>query len=349
VGVLYLTEQGAIVHKNGNRLIVRKLGEEIHSVLAFQVEQVMAFGNIQLTAPAVHYLLQQGIDTVFLSQGGRFRGRLQSFEGKNILLRRAQFRQSEEADFLLKLSQAFAHGKISNCRSLLRRHQQKLQDSLVEQTLVRLKGSLQRLARCKSVDEVRGVEGNAAAMYFDCFRLMLNNPELPFRGRSRRPPRDPPNAALSFCYGMLLGTVTTVLQTVGLDPYLGALHTPDNGKPSLVLDLMEEFRPLLCDSLVVAAINRRQLTADDFRYQETAPLPPGLEGEVELQPDDYPVLLQRESIKKMIMLYENALSRTVTYPRLGNNISYRQVCLEQARLLARHYQGQEEYVAFTPR
>lgn len=349
MSVLYVTEQGAVIHKQGNRLIIRKMGQLIVSQLAFEVEQIVAFGNVQLTAPTVHYLLQQGIDTVFMSQGGRFRGRLQSFAGKNILLRQSQFRKSDDQEFVRDLAVRFAQGKIQNCRLHLRRQQQRLKDTSVEETLARLKGTLNRLERARSVDEVRGVEGSAAALYFDCLPLLLTNPELPFRGRTRRPPRDPVNAALSFGYGLLLGTITTALQVAGLDPYLGALHTPDNGKPALVLDQMEEFRPLLVDSMVVSAINRRQLVADDFRYQDTPALPGALEADEELRPDDYPVLLQPESIKKVIMLYESGLQRTVTYPRLGNNITYRQVCLEQARLLARHYQGQDTYTAFTPR
>lgn len=349
MGVLYVTEQGSVIHKQGNRLSIRKMGIEILSQLVFDVDQIVAFGNVQLTAPTVHYLLQKGIDTVFMSQGGRFRGRLQGFAGKNILLRQAQFRRSDDPDFLRQLAARFAQGKISNCRLVLRRQQQRLQDSTLENALVRLKGCLNRLQRVGSVDEVRGVEGAAAALYFEVLPLLVNNPELPFRGRTRRPPRDPVNAALSFGYGLLLGTITTALQVAGLDPYLGALHTPDNGKPSLVLDLMEEFRPLLVDSTVLTVINRRQLVADDFRYQDTPALPEGFQADEDLQPDDYPVLLQPESIKKMILFFETALQRTVTYPRLGNNITYRQVCLEQARLLARHYQGQEEYQPFTPR
>lgn len=347
--MLYITEQGCVVHKHGSRLVVRKMGQVIHTELAFQVDQIMAFGNVQFTAPTVHYLLQNGIDTVFLSQGGRFRGRLQAFEGKNVLLRRSQFRKSEDPQFLTELAKLFAHGKISNCRLLLRRQQQRLKCSFVEECLVRLKGLLHRLARCQNVDEVRGVEGRAAALYFDAFPLLLTNPQLPFRGRTRRPPRDPVNAALSFGYGMLLGTITTSLYAVGLDPYLGALHSPDNGKPSLVLDLMEEFRPLLVDSTVISAINRGQLTADDFRYQEPVDLPDSLSPDAELRHEDYPVLLQPESLKKMILLYETSLQRSLTYPRFQNNLTYRQICLEQARLLARHYQDQETYHSFAPR
>lgn len=342
-------EQGAQVHKSGNRLIVRKMGQEIQSRLLFDVEQVVALGNVQFTAPTIHCLLQRGIDTVFLSKNGRFRGRLQSFEGKNVLLRRQQFRQADQPDFQLKLACSFAAGKIQNCRLLLRRQQQRLQLKTLEEALVRLKGSIHRLERAQDIDEVRGIEGNAAAIYFDCFGLMLTNPNMSFRGRNRRPPRDAPNAALSFGYGLLLGTLNTALYVAGLDPFVGALHAPDTGKPSLVLDLMEEFRPLLVDAMVVSAINRRQLTEDDFRYQEVPALPPGLEGEEPLQEDDYPVLLQPESIRKMIMLYEQGLKRTVTYPPLGNNLTFQQICLEQARLLARHYQGQEAYLPFTPR
>ncbi|CAM9976675.1 unnamed protein product [Phaeothamnion confervicola] len=330
--IVYVSEQGALVHKNRERLIIRKEGRVMEAVHFADLEQVVLFGNVQVTAPATHALLQRGIDTVFLSKNGRFRGRLQSFEGRNISLRLSQFRRSSEDGFLLDLAARMVRGKIQNCRLVLRRQQQRLKSSTLEENLTRMHASFHRADKVATLDELRGVEGNASALYFSAMREVVVNSELPFNGRNRRPPRDPFNALLSFGYALLLGTVNTCVHTVGLDPFLGALHAPDNGKPSLVLDLMEEFRPLLVDSLVLALVNRGQMRLHDFRDDR--------EGGISMQ---------RESLKKMILQYESNLQRTVAYAPTGTNLTYREVCLQQARRLARHYEGTDNYEAFMPR
>lgn len=148
---------------------------------------------------------------------------------------------------------------------------------------------------------------------------------------------------------MLLGTVTTAVQVVGLDPFLGSLHAAENGKPSLVLDLMEEFRPLLVDATVLRAINRRQVVPGDFLYQQDVEMPAELVDEEAPAREDYPVLLRPESIRKWILVYEQTLRQRVLYPPLGTQITWRQVVLEQARRLARHIKAEGDYEAFVPR
>jgi CRISPR-associated protein Cas1 len=350
MAVVYVSEQGAIVHKNRERLMVKKGGELLQAVHLSRIEQLVLFGYVQVTSPATHLLLQRGIDTVYLTKNGRFRGRLQSHDGKNIELRLKQFRCSDQPSFLVDLAGRFVRGKIQNCRLLLRRQQQRLQSPIIEQTLIRLRASLARTHKTLTLDELRGVEGYAAAAYFDILPLVISNPSIPFRGRSRRPPRDPMNALLSFGYALLLGTIQTAVQIVGLDPYLGSLHTPENSKPSLVLDLMEEFRPLLVDSLMLTMVNRGQIQPHDFRVmQEPGSLPVDFHDPEEPRKGDYPVLLRPESLKKVVLLYELNLQRTLIYAGTGTNLTLRQICLEQARKLARHYLGQEQYEAFTPR
>ena len=348
--IVYVSEQGAIVHKNRERLLIKKEGELLQAVHLMRLEQLVLLGNILVTAPATQALLQRSIDTVYLSKNGRFRGRLTAFEGRNIELRLHQFRRSEQLDFLLDLGARFVRGKVQNCRLVLRRQQQRLQSPAVEEALTRMRASLSRSIGVSTLDELRGVEGYASALYFGALREAVNNPGVPFRGRSRRPPRDPFNALLSFGYGLLLGTVQTAVQVVGLDPYLGSLHSPDNGKPSLVLDLMEEFRPLLVDSLMLTSVNRGQIQAHDFRIlQDPLELPVDFQDPDEPRKGDYPVLLRPESLRKVILMYENNLQRTLTYEGTGTNLTLKQICLEQARRLARHYAGKETYEAFTPR
>lgn len=349
MSVLYVAEQGATLHKRGDRLVVQKMGSRIQSLSCHHLEQVIVFGNITITPPARNFLLEQGVDTVFLSLGGRFRGRLISFDGRNIELRRAQFRELERPEVLVDLARRFVRGKLFNCRCLLRRHQRRLQSARVASALHRMGTSLEQLDQRHTVDEIRGLEGAGAAAYFGCFSELLLQPGFGFGGRTRRPPRDPVNAMLSFGYTLLLGTITTAVQTVGLDPFLGSLHAPANGKPSMVLDLMEEFRPLLVDSVTLRAINRRQFTPQDFEYRGQIEVPLDRDPDEEIHQDEYPVLLGRESLKKWIVLYEERLRSTLAYPRFGTQLTLRQICLEQARLLARHLKAEEPYEAFVTR
>lgn len=349
MSVLYVTEQGTTVHKLGRRLVVRKLGHVLETVHTYNLEQVILFGNVQLTAQTTAYLLQEGIDTVFMGTGGRYRGRLVSGDGKNIQLRRQQFRRAEDEAFVLDSARRFVRGKLANCRSVLRRHQRQHPHEAIETALLRLNHCQRGLDTSGTVDEVRGREGAGAAAYFGCFPHLIQQEGFPFGGRTRRPPKDAVNALLSFGYTMLLGTVTTAIQVVGLDPFLGSLHAQENGKPSLVLDLMEEFRPLLVDAVVLRALNRRQIVPGDFLYQEDVELPPEVAGDEPPAREDYPVLLRPESIRKWILVYEQTLRQRVLYPPLGAQVTWRQAVLEQARLLARHIKGDEAYQPFTPR
>ena len=299
----------------------------------------------------VTWLLESGVDTVFLSTAGKFRGRLVSGEGKNVELRRAQFAHLDDEPFLLDLAQRFVRGKVQNSRSVMRRQQRDLQDPDLESALIRMRHVVSRLDSTQTLDELRGWEGTAAAMWFACFPKMVKVDGFPFGGRTRRPPKDALNALLSFGYTMLEGTVTTAAQTVGLDIFVGHLHSVANGKPSLVLDLMEEFRPVLVDATVLRAVNRRQITPADFVYQHELELPEGVgsgEGQ-EVKREDYPVLMRHEGMRKFILLYEAALRQRITYPRSGTNLTWRAVCLEQARLLARHIKGEEPYESFVVR
>ncbi|MHB2020941.1 MAG: CRISPR-associated endonuclease Cas1, partial [Candidatus Xenobia bacterium] len=255
---MYVTEQGAMLVKDGQRIVVRKDRTTLQWVHAFRLEQLVLFGRIHVSPGTVAFLLEQGIDTVFMSTGGRFRGRLVSTEGRNVSLRIVQFRRFSDNEFAVQFAQRFVHGKLANSRTLLRRHQRTTRDEAVEAALHRIRHAQSRLPQSQTLDEVRGWEGAGAAAYFNAFSVLLPGDAFTFKGRNRRPPRDPVNALLSFGYTLLLGTVMTAVQVVGLDPWLGTLHAADNGKPSLVLDLMEEFRPLLVDAAVLRSIHRRQ-------------------------------------------------------------------------------------------
>ncbi|MCE7872199.1 CRISPR-associated endonuclease Cas1 [bacterium CPR1] len=347
MSVLYLIDQGATLQVSGGRLIIKKHGQTLQWLHASKLEQVAIMGNVSLTPQAIAFLLETGIDTVFLTRSGRYRGRLASREGKNILVRRQQFRRLDDPAFELDLARRFVRGKLVNCRYLLSRRTRGRYERDVKKAIHRIRYCESRLNDAASLDEVRGWEGNAAAAYFPAVGQHLVPEEFRFTLRSKRPPRDAFNSMLSFGYALLLGTISASVQTVGLDPYLGALHAPDNGKPSLVLDLMEEFRPVLVDALALKSVSTRQIVPADFRYQPEADLPAELDDELPPEaPDEYPVLFARASLPKWITLYEARLRRPAPYARFGVSLALRQICLEQARLLARHFQGEEEYVPF---
>lgn len=349
MAVLHVVEQGAVIAKRGDVLIVSKERETLLSIQAFAVDQVIVFGRVQITSPARDFLLERQIDTVFMSRTGRFRGRLSAYSGGNIILRQNQFRQCEDERFLLALGTRFVAGKLSNCRAVLRRHQRRSQSDEVERALLRIRRTLATLDKAESLDQLRGHEGDGSAAYFGSLAHLIRQPGFEFRRRSRRPPLDPFNALLSFGYTMLLGTVMTAVQVVGLEPFLGALHAPAQGRPSVGLDLMEEFRPILVDALAIRAVNRRQFVPEEFEYAEDPHFAGGFEEGEKPEVSDYPVLLGRLGIKKWIALYQQQLATQVEYPRYSCKLTYAQVITEQARLLARHFMGDEEYYSFVVR
>ncbi|MGB9698109.1 MAG: CRISPR-associated endonuclease Cas1 [Thermodesulfobacteriota bacterium] len=346
---LYVIEQGAEVTKQGNRLIVRKFGTELQSVPAFKVDQLILMGNIQITSQAIKFLLTEGIDTVFLTINGKYRGRLVSTFSKNIDLRRMQFKKLEENSFVLDLAKKFVWGKLSNYRILLRRYQKEIQKEEVEKAIHSLRRLIEKVADAPDLDSLRGIEGSGSALYFSALGHLLKSPEFRFEKRTRRPPRDPVNVLLSFGYTLLGNTIQSFIDLSGLDPYLGALHSPDYGRPSLALDLMEEFRPILVDTVMLRVVNTKAITMKDFYAPEDAPPLPE-EGELEdIAPTDYPILLTYEGTKKWITMYEKRLEELVFYPPTEQRLTYRQICEQQVRLLIRHLKEEDYYQPFLMR
>jgi len=196
-----------------------------------------------------------------------------------------------------------------------------------------MKATLARLETADTLDAVRGCEGAAAAAYFRVFGCLLTGGDFSFDGRNRRPPMDPVNAMLSFSYILLANTVEAAVQVVGLDPYLGTLHAPEPGRPSLVCDLQEEFRAPLVDAMVVAAVNRGMLEPGDFEE--------GAAGE--------PVTMKREAVRALVRMFERRLSRPVRYDPVGKRLPYRMIVEQQVRCMARAVLGDGEYVPFVPR
>jgi CRISPR-associated protein Cas1 len=346
---LYVVEQGAEVIKQGNRLVVKKFDKELESIPAFKLEQLILMGNIQISSQAIKFLLTEGIDTVFLSINGKYHGRLVSTFSKNIHLRRIQFLKLEDPEFILNTAKKFVAGKLANYRLLLRRYQKEAQREEVEKSIHFLRRHIDKVEEAKDLDTLRGVEGSASAAYFSALGHLIKSSEFRFEKRTRRPPRDPVNVLLSFGYTLLANTIQTYIDISGLDPYLGSLHAPDYGRPSLVLDLMEEFRPILVDTVMLRIVNTRGITMKDFYVPEDAPIIPGEEELEQIGPMDYPILLSHEGVKKWITIYEKRLSEQTFYPLTEQRLSYRQICEQQVRLFIQHLKGEMDYKAFALR
>lgn len=275
---LVVSEQGVTLRAEGELLVVERGNSRLRQVRVQEIDQVLLLGRVEVRSAALSLLLRRGVDLVLLTQQGIFRGRLSGRAGKNVALRLAQYDRTREPAFCLKIARTIVAAKIRHQRQVLLRAQRKLQDDALAQALGDLRVVAGRAAGAADLDGLRGLEGHAAAIYFGQFGKLILNKEFQFTTRNRRPPRDPVNALLSFGYAVVGSLVETDVYRCGLDPMLGFLHQPDYGRPSLMLDVLELFRPLV-DSLVLRLINRRQIGPADFVRQSAQSLEEILEGE----------------------------------------------------------------------
>lgn len=333
---LYVQEQGTRVGKTGDCLKVEPRTQAPREVRLLETSQVCLFGGVQISTQAVQELLTRGIPLCYFSHGGWFYGMTQGMPHKNVQLRRLQFAAAGDERRCLELARGFVASKIRNCRTLLRRNTEDVDDGV----LASLRQHAQQAEQAASLESLLGIEGNAARLYFSSFARMIKadpadgGGPLSFvpEGRNRRPPRDPVNALLSFAYAMLTKDLTITLQAVGFDPLLGFYHQPRYGRPALALDLMEEFRPIVGDSVAITVINNREVRLRDFTKSA---------GAVNLSP---------AGRKSFIQAYERRMDQLVTHPVFGYRISYRRVLEVQARLLGRYLAGEiSEYPAFSTR
>lgn len=280
MGTLVLTEPRTRLNVDGERFAIERAGKAVRRVRIRDTERVLLFGSIEVTHACIGLCPRMGVDVVFLTVNGRYRGRLQGRLAKNVRLRIEQLRASTDPERTAAVARSIVTGKIQNQRAVLLRAQETIRDERVAGALAQLRHLAGRAAAADDVDTIRGYEGSAAAAYFGVFGLLIKNDAFRFERRRRRPPPDPINACLSFGYTMLGVTAEDHALTLGLDPHLGFLHRPAHGRPSLVLDVIEEFRPLIVDRLVLSLINRRQLGPRDFGHPEVEP---GDDGSIELE------------------------------------------------------------------
>lgn len=321
MAALYLNEQQSIVKKRDQYLIVQYQDKSKREVPLINVDQVVVSGDVTLTTPALHTLLEMGIEVCFLSMYGHFRGRLSPPVAKNAALRRAQYRVHSDEHSALQIAQACVKGKLMNMRTMLQRVNRTMQDSEMAGAIDVIQQMVQRVPEATKTGSLLGIEGKGSASYFGVFGKLLREP-FGFTHRRRRPPTDPVNAMSSLGYTLVLHQVAAAIQIVGLDPYVGYLHQTRHGRPALALDLMEEFRPILADSVVLNICNHRLLTPQDFQEEL---------GVIYLKPD---------ARKKFYAKFEERLQEEIQHPQFGYRTSYRR-CIElQARLLAKWLSGE---------
>jgi CRISPR-associated protein Cas1 len=344
MAVVYITDQGASISKSGDRIYVKKGNQVVRWILAKDIDQLILLGNIALSAQSVTYLLMNKIDTVFLTYYGKYKGRLIGEFGKNVFLRVDQFRFMESEKLKLELAKQFVIAKIANSLYIMRKRAQRKFDEVVSKSIMQNKAILKySLDSIDSLAELRGYEGIAAKNYFSAFGRLIKNEDFSFTGRNRRPPKDEINALLSLGYTLLMSQFLSKTYLIGLDPYYGSLHSADYGRESLVLDIMEEFRPLI-DDLILTIINRRELNKSHFQYNTR--VDDEVMEENELEQRKLPVSLSSDGMKKFIYRYTKMLNSEFSYKRLNITLSLDKILLSQTRLLAAHIQNKEKYSGY---
>lgn len=326
---LYVTEQGTRIGVRKGRVTVSQQKEVLQEVRLIDVSQVSIYGNVQISSQAMRAMFNQQVPVCWFSYGGWFQGIAHGLPSKHVDLRRRQVAIAAQAG--LPIAQKMIEGKIRNSRTLLRRNSR----SDVKPILEQLKATADQTAEVDTVESLLGVEGVAARLYFSRFSAMLKDDSLgtfDFQGRNRRPPSDPVNCLLSYAYSLLTKDLTAVALAVGFDPYLGVFHKPRFGRPALALDLAEEFRPLIADSVVVNVINNGEIQENGFIVRAQG------------------VALTQQGRRSFIAAYERRLDQEVTHPVYGYKITYRRVLEVQARMLGAYLLGEiPEYVPFMTR
>ncbi|MDW7966939.1 MAG: CRISPR-associated endonuclease Cas1 [Thermoanaerobaculum sp.] len=341
--IFALVESGFSVHLRGELLELRRGGKLARTLKLNEIEQLLLLGQVEVSHAALMALLGRNIDVVFLTKAGSFRGRLVSRASRHVELRVSQYRRLADPNFSLAIARSIVAAKIKNQRHLLVRAQTSLADETVADVSAKLRFLAQEAQSATSREELLGIEGSASNLYFGCFGRLIRNPLFSFTKRTRRPPKDPVNACLSFGYVLLTTLVEGDVASAGLDPMLGAFHQPEYGRPSLALDLVEEFRAPLVDSLTLRLINRRQLVPGDFGTPSEAL------GEDQLVVDEDTsgaVYLAERGRKIFLKEFFSRLREELFDPQQGNQTDWRGLIRSQVYRLARAIKEEQQYQPF---
>ncbi len=328
LNTLFVTTPESYLHKEGETVVIKVENEQKAQFPLHALNSIICFGQVSMSPFLMATCAEKSIAVTFCTETGRF---LASVHGKihgNVILRREQYRKADDDIACANLTRSFLVGKIANSRNVINRalrdHADKLDSVSLNVVSEKASVALDQLMKSGSVDSMRGLEGEMANAYFDVFdHLIISQKDaFKFDGRNRRPPRDNVNCLLSFIYTMLAHDTRSALESVGLDPYVGFLHKDRSGRPGLALDLMEEFRAMLGDRLVLSLINRDQVSPKGFKHSESGA-----------------VIMDDETRKEVIAAYQKRKQDEVFHPFFKENVKIGLLFYTQALLLARHLRG----------
>jgi len=376
--VVYITTQGARIIKEGKHLLVKKEDDIYHTLFTYKLDQVIIFGNVEISPRALAQLMRHGIDLVFLNSKGRYLGRIAPSESKNVFLHKRQYALLDDEEFVMRFARSIVVGKLTNMATFLMRIKRTKKEPVAGQRAQEIQALINKLEEINNLESLRGYEGRGSALYFEGLSRGFTQ-DMGFRRRIRRPPTDPVNSVLSLLYTFLMNRVYAAVRIAGLDPYPGFLHSLDYGRFSLVLDLMEEFRPIIVDTLTLSLFNLKILKHDDFVVEKPDHLvsnqnlsgagqlpdvskdPIGLmyfndeseeffdlpEQRMEENPEDiaaptgkYPVKLKGEALNRVIEAFEKKLTTPFYHPLAERNLTYADAIIFQAGLCRKVIEGE---------
>lgn len=330
LNTLYITRQETYLHKERETIVIKQGDEKLGQFPALSLGGIICFGRVSVSPFLMGYCADQGIGLAFYTGYGRFLARVQGRENGNVLLRREQYRWADSEEQAAAVARLSVAAKIANSRSVLQREIRNHGETpSLREAVDKLATSLRRVRNTDCVDAIRGMEGDAANTYFGVFNDLLKGSGFAFGGRVRRPPTDPVNALLSFVYSLITQECTSALQGVGLDPYVGFLHKDRPGRPSLALDMLEEFRAAWADRFILTLVNRQQVQLKDFDTDASGA-----------------VRLKEEPRKKVLTAYQERKQTELQHPYLEEQVPIGLLPHCQALLLARHLRGDMAF--YTP-
>jgi len=334
--VIYIQTQNAWVHKDNDNLVM-KVGDETKARNPIhKLQGLICFGQVTISPYLMAHCAENAITITYLNMFGKFLARVEGPISGNVLLRRTQHLTGHDPARSIPIARLMLTGKLYNQRYVLRRYLRDYGDKTDNHALKDLETAEKRLARCMeqlnechSIDTLMGREGEAAQVYFGVFQQLIRQPDFSFDARRRRPPTDPVNALLSFCYTLLIHDFRSALESTGLDPASGFLHQLRSGRPSLALDMVEEFRPMV-DRFVLSLINKRQLLIKDFETDSNGA-----------------VMLKEEARRTLLAAWQDRKQDTLLHRWFDENVPVGLLPWLQAQILARHLRGDcDSYVPF---
>jgi len=336
LNTLYVTTQGAYLHKEGETVVVKIEHENRLRLPIHTLSSIVCFGQVSCSPYLLGHCAEKDVAVSFMSEYGKFLARLQGPVAGNVLLRREQYRRADCDASTARLARMFVLGKVANARRIIHRatrdHSDRVAATGMDQICQLLARYTERLLQEDQLDSIRGIEGRTARDYFDQFNhlIVAQKEDFVFKGRNRRPPLDRVNCLLSFVYSLLHHDARSALETVGLDPAVGYLHRDRPGRMGLALDLMEEFRPMLADRLVLSLINLGQVKKKGFTITESGA-----------------VRMDDETRKTLLVAYQKRKQEEIEHPFLQEKVPVGMLLLAQAQLLARHLRGDlDDYPPF---